>query len=175
MKVGGRSSPALGSSSASNATKHSGKTSLTSFANRTENSPSAAQIAEHLNFLNDTLKDIGATQVDMTQYAGKESQYLKAGDLQGGNPTVQVESVELVEFEKEGKKDIKPALKLVGKEKKLTLNATNTEKLIRSFGPQSEDWVGKSIMLGTQYYPAFDKEGLVVTPMADEPSDDIPF
>jgi hypothetical protein len=112
----------------------------------------------------------------MTQYAGKESNYLKAADLGGGNPTVTIESVELVEFEDDkGKKTVKPALNLQGKEKKLTCNATTVEKLMRKYGAQSEDWIGKKLMLGTEYYPKFDKEGIVVTALSDELDSDIPF
>ena len=113
--------------------------------------------------------------MDMTQYAGKESNYLKASDLNGSTPTVKVAGVELVEFENDGRKQIKPALQLEGKTKKLVLNATNTENMIRKFGPESGGWVGKTIMLSTQYYQAFDREGLVVTAMDASIDDDIPF
>ena len=115
--------------------------------------------------------------MDMSKYAGKESNYLKAADLQGKTPNVLISGVELVEFDKDdGSKQIKPAVSLEGKEKKLVLNATNTETLMRKFGPDSEDWVGKTIMLSTHYYAAFDKEGLVVTAIDTEGLDDsIPF
>jgi hypothetical protein len=111
----------------------------------------------------------------MTEYSGKESNYLKAADLNGATPTVTVAGVELVEFENDGRKQIKPALLLEGKTKKLVLNATNTENMIRKYGAQSEGWVGKKLMLSTQYYQAFDREGLVVTAMDDAIDDDIPF
>ena len=112
----------------------------------------------------------------MSKYAGKENNYLKAADLQGKTPNVLIEAVELVEFENDGKKDVKPALSLQGKTKKLVLNATNTENLMRKFGGDSEGWIGKSIMLSTQYYQAFDKEGLVVTALDTEGFDeDLPF
>ena len=115
--------------------------------------------------------------MDMTKYAGKESNYLKAADLKGKTPNVIIEGVELVEFEKDnGAKEVKPALQLRGKEKKLVLNATNTETIMRKFGSDSEDWVGKTIMLSTHYYAAFDKEGLVVTAIdTDGLDDEIPF
>lgn len=114
--------------------------------------------------------------MDMTQYAGKESSYLKAADLQGKTPNVVIEGVELVQFENDGKTDTKPALKLKGKEKKLVLNATNTDSVIRKYGADSEAWIGKTIMLSTQYYQAFDKEGLIVTPIVEtDPDDEIPF
>ena len=113
----------------------------------------------------------------MTQYAGKESDYLKATDLKGKTPTVVIESVSLVEFDDDkGKKQVKPALKLVGKDKQLVCNPTNTEKLIRKYGADSEGWQGKQILLGTEYYPKFDREGIVITPLdSDGPDDEIPF
>ena len=89
--------------------------------------------------------DRGVNKMDMTKYAGSESKWLKASDLQGGRPTVTIKSVELIEFEDDGVKKEKPALTFEGKDKGLVLNATNTEELIHAFGPDSEDWKGKKI------------------------------
>ena len=115
--------------------------------------------------------------MDMTQYAGSESNYLKASDLGGSTPTVSINSVELLEFDDDdGSKEIKPAVGFQGKEKKLVLNKTNTEALINAFGSQSEDWQGKSVMLSTKFYKTFGREGIVLTPMKDDgPNDAIPF
>ena len=115
--------------------------------------------------------------MDMTQYAGSESKYLKASDLQGKRPRVVINAVNLVEFDDEDRgKHNKPTLTLRGKEKQLVLNATNTEEIIRAFGANSEGWIGKEIGLSTKYYKAFDREGIVVTPIIEEdPNDDIPF
>lgn len=118
--------------------------------------------------------------MDMTKYAGSESKYLKASDLQGKRVRVTISGVELVEFrdDETGKVTHKPSLSLKNKEKKLTLNATNTEEIIRAFGAESEGWSGKDLQLSTKYYKAFDREGIVVTPIvpeADDPNDDIPF
>ena len=115
--------------------------------------------------------------MDMTKFAGKESHYLKAGDLKGKNPTLVIELVELVEFENDGKREVKPAIKFEGKDKKMVLNATNTERMMRKFGAESEGWIGKSVLLGTEYYPKFDREGLTLQPLdtSDDPNDDIPF
>lgn len=115
--------------------------------------------------------------MDMTQYAGSESKYLKATDLQGKRPRVVIAAVHLVEFEDDDKgKHQKPTLALEGKEKRLVCNATTVEELIRAFGADSDSWVGQSIQLGTKYYKAFDREGIVVTPLgSDDPSDSIPF
>jgi hypothetical protein len=114
--------------------------------------------------------------MDMTQYAGSESNYLKADDLQGKRPQVIIEGVEVVEFENDGNKEEKPALKLKGKDKKLVLNATSVKELISVFGPSSDDWSGKTIQLGTKHYPAFGRDGIVLTAINTEGLDDeIPF
>lgn len=115
--------------------------------------------------------------MDMSKYSGSESKYLKSSDLQGKRPTVIIESISLLEFDDEdGKKITKPAAKLRGKEKELVLNATNVEEIIRAFGADSENWVGKSLGLSTKFYKNFGKEGIVVSPITDDdPDDDIPF
>ena len=115
--------------------------------------------------------------MDMSKYTGSESKYLKAGDLGGKNPTLEIASVVLVEFDKdEGGKEVKPAIHFVGKEKAMVLNATNTEKLCKKFGGDSDGWIGKRVLLGTEFYPKFGKEGLVLTALDnDDPDDEIPF
>lgn len=116
--------------------------------------------------------------MDMTQYTGSESKYLKAGDLGGKNPTLEISDVALVEFERDGGgKEVKPTISFVGKQKALVLNATNTEKLCKKFGGDSEGWIGKKVLLGTEFYAKYGKEGVVLTPMdeLDGPDDEIPF
>ena len=117
--------------------------------------------------------------MDMTQYAGSEGNYLKATDLQGGTPKVVIKDVELVQFDDNDDKDkkiTKPVLALEGKEKKLVLNPTNTDAIIKAFGPESSAWHGKTIMLATKFYSGVGKEGIVVTPLkSDGFDDDIPF
>ena len=115
--------------------------------------------------------------MDMSIYAGSESKYLKASDLQGKRPTVIIESIDLLEFEDDdGNKSKKPTAKLEGKEKQLVLNATSVEEIIRAFGSDSEQWIGQSLGLSTKYYKNFGKEGIIVTPLTtNDPDDDIPF
>ena len=115
--------------------------------------------------------------MDMTQYAGKESNYLKAGDLGGKNPTMEIASVELVQFDNDSGKETKPAISFVGAKKAMVLNATNTEKLMRKFGADSESWIGKKVLLATEYYPKFDREGLILTALdeSNDFNDPIPF
>ena len=114
----------------------------------------------------------------MSQYAGSESKYLKASDLQGARPKVRILGVNLIEFEdrETGEKEIKPTISFEGKEKAMVCNKTNVAELINAFGDESEDWKGKEVMLSTKFYDGVGKEGLVLTAMgSDEPSDPIPF
>ena len=113
----------------------------------------------------------------MNKYSGAESKYLKATDLQGKRPTVEIESCTLLEFETDEGKTEKPALKLVGKEKEVVCNATTVGELIHAFGEDSDDWVGKKITLSTKYYKSFDREGIVITAVRDSNFEDdaIPF
>lgn len=116
--------------------------------------------------------------MDMTQYAGSESKYLKAADLNGKRTRATIDKVELVQFEDEGRSLSKPAIYFRGKEKAMVLNATNTTALIEAFGSQSDSWVGGEVELSTKHYPAFGKDGLVLDPIGGnvpEIDDDIPF
>jgi len=117
--------------------------------------------------------------MDMSQYAGSESKYLKAADLKGKRVKVEIEGVDLVEFDDEEKgKTTKPALSLVGKDKKLVLSPSFVEEVMRAFGSDSDKWVGKELILSTKYYKAFDREGIFTTPVIPENElidDDIPF
>jgi len=114
--------------------------------------------------------------VDMNQFAGSESNYLKAADLKGARPQVIIDGVELVEFEDDGSKKVKPCLKLRGKEKQLVLNATSVQELMSVFGPDSDTWIGKTIQLNTKHYPKYGKDGIVILAMNTEGlDDDIPF
>ena len=116
--------------------------------------------------------------MDMQQYAGSESKYLKASDLQGKRIKVTIDNVELVEFENDGKTQRKPALSLRGKEKKLVCNATTVNDLGEAYGWDSDSWIGKTVGLGTKMYPQLGKEGLVIE-ILDKPQftedSDIPF
>ena len=81
--------------------------------------------------------------MDMTQYSGSESSWLKAADFVGKNLKVQISSVEILEFEaSEGKPArSRPALKFRDKEKGVCLNATNNEILCNAYGADSSNWI----------------------------------
>ena len=114
--------------------------------------------------------------MDMTKYAGSESKYLKAKDLQGKKVRLKIREVSLVTFEDDGKSKSKPAIWFEGKEKGMVLNGTNTETLCKSFGAESSEWIGKEVELKSHYYSGVDKEGLVVEAYQEvEFNDDIPF
>jgi hypothetical protein len=120
--------------------------------------------------------------MDMKQYAGSESKYLKAADLEGKNIKVVVEGVELVEFEDDaGNRTQKPCLKLKGKDKMVVCNATSVQELGYGYGFDSDDWIGKTLGLSIKHYPAFGKDGIVITALDAAPKfedleeSDIPF
>ena len=113
--------------------------------------------------------------MDATKYAGNESAYLKAADLDGKRPQVVVDGVEEVEFEDDGSKKVRLALTIRGKDKKISLNPTNTKEMIAAFGGDTESWVGKTIQLGTKSYDTF-PDGLTVTGIDTSGLDDsLPF
>ena len=128
--------------------------------------------------------------MDMTKYAGSESKYLKAADLQGRSVKAIISKVTLVEFEQEdGSKIQKPALSLKGKDKAVVCNHTTVMELGVAYGFDSDNWVGKEIGLSVKHYQSLGKDGLVVTAMktfeddwgesenpgAGMDDDDIPF
>lgn len=118
--------------------------------------------------------------MDMQKYAGSESKYLKAADLDGKSVKVTISAVKLVEFDDDdGSKYEKPCLQLEGKEKMIVCNATSVKEIISAYGTNDSDWIGKEIGLSTKYYPAFGKDGIVITAFG-EPIEfvddlDIPF
>ena len=113
--------------------------------------------------------------MDLTQYAGSESKYLKAADLEGKSIKVTIESVDLVEFDNDGEKETKPCLSLKGKEKKVVCNATTVMTLGSVYSFDSEAWIGKTIGLSTKFYEGLGKDGIVITAMDEFQDDSIPF
>ena len=115
--------------------------------------------------------------MDMTKFAGAESRFLKAADLQGKSTRVKITGVELVEFEDDnGHKYQKPCLALEGKEKKVVCNATSVQELGQAFGFDSDEWRGQEIRLSTKHYASLGKDGIVITALTvDDFQDDVPF
>ena len=114
--------------------------------------------------------------MDMTQFAGQESRFLKAEDIKGHNIKATIESVALVEFDNDdGSKEQKPALKLVGKEKGVVCNATTVMELGTNFGFDSDKWVGQEIGLTTKHYQSLGKDGIVISAIKDFIDDVVDF
>jgi hypothetical protein len=117
--------------------------------------------------------------MDMKQYAGSESKYLKVADLGGQKPKVVIESVELVEFpQDDGSKKVKPCLKFQGKEKRLVCNATAVQELGNAISWDSDAWPGTEVGLSSKHYAQLGVDGIVLTVLskaADFVDDDIPF
>ena len=75
------------------------------------------------------------------------SKYLKASDLQGRNVTVKMGRVEQ---EKIGD-DMKLILYFQGKEKGVVLNKTNATNISDAYGPDTDEWTGRKVVLYTAF------------------------
>lgn len=76
------------------------------------------------------------------------SNYLKAADIPEDTPvTVRMDRVEMDDVGAKGKKEMKPVLFFIGKEKGLVLNKTNTNTISAAYGDDSENWHGKPIQI----------------------------
>ncbi len=84
------------------------------------------------------------------------SKYLKAEDLGDDEPTVTIERVEMEELEsKDRGKQTKPVAYFKGIEKGLVINKTNWALIARQHGDESDDWIGKQIVLFVMDVEAF--------------------
>lgn len=75
------------------------------------------------------------------------SNYLKAADLQGREPTV---TIDMVKMEKMGDDD-KMVVYFSGKEKGMVQNKTNATTIADAYGPETEGWDGRQIKLVTAW------------------------
>jgi len=74
------------------------------------------------------------------------SDLLKAEDIGHGMPTVTISNVSLKEFDN-GERKL--ALHFHGKDKIMTLNKTNANAMENLYGPNTDNWLNKQIMLFT--------------------------
>ena len=74
------------------------------------------------------------------------SKYLRAGDLQGREVKVVIDSVQMEDVSGDGTEE-KPVAYFVGKQKGLVLNKTNAGKLAAGFGDDTDEWLGKEILI----------------------------
>jgi hypothetical protein len=122
------------------------------------------------------------TTMDMRRFSGEH--YIKVAEVRDGPIHAQIAAV------KQGKFD-KPDLVFETGDV-LSLNATNSKILLRAFGPNSEDWIGKQLelFLGEVQFQQKVQEAVIVRPISpplkpadqtklppggDDMNDQIPF
>lgn len=71
------------------------------------------------------------------------SDYLKATDLQGREVSVIINQVQMETIGS----DHKPVLYFMGKQKGIVLNKTNSMNIASAYGPETEAWTGKPLIL----------------------------
>lgn len=72
------------------------------------------------------------------------SKYLKASDLKGTEPKVIIASVDVEEI---SKTDRKLVMYFRGKDKGMVCNKTNAMRIGFSYGEDTDEWIGKPIVL----------------------------
>jgi hypothetical protein len=92
-----------------------------------------------------------------------KSDYLKAGDLQGKKIKLTIARVEMAEFTDGSKK---PVAYFTGKQKGAVLNKTNAMTVAAAFGPETDGWAGKEIVL---YSAKVNFQGQMVDAIRVEP------
>lgn len=76
------------------------------------------------------------------------SKYLKADDIGKNEVKVTMDRIEMVSLG-DGE-DEKPVLHFKGKDKGMVINATNWDRIAYTYGDESDDWPGNSIVLYTE-------------------------
>lgn len=76
------------------------------------------------------------------------SKYLKAANIPEDQPvTVRIDRVEQEDVGDKGKKEVKPVLYFIGKDKGMVLNKTNARVLETAYGAETDDWHGKPVTI----------------------------
>ena len=76
------------------------------------------------------------------------SKYISAADLQGREVVVRIARVTVEQLGRNNDpKDNKPVLYFEGKQKGLALNKTNANTVKDVYGKETDNWIGKTIML----------------------------
>lgn len=75
------------------------------------------------------------------------SKYLKAADLNGGEAVVTIKDCVMETLGE----DRRPVLYFAGKEKGVVLNKTNATNISDAYGGDTDEWVGKKVVLYTAY------------------------
>lgn len=104
--------------------------------------------------------------VDINKVFGGDT--LKAADLQGNEPVVTIENVEVKEFNEKNKL----VISFVGKKKVLVANATNSKRIAFMYGPDTDKWIGAKIQLYTDIVDFQGKavEAIRVRPVKQQPA-----
>ena len=76
------------------------------------------------------------------------SKYLKAADISGKTPHVFIASIRMEDI---GDDDQKPVLYFEGKDKGIVLNKTNATNITVAYGDDTDNWIGKEIILFTAW------------------------
>lgn len=105
---------------------------------------------------------------------------LKAEDLQGRAHKVTIAKTDIVEFKENGSIRKKLVVHLVGKQKGLVLNKTNSKIIAKYYGMDSDSWNGKAIEIfptETEFNGALVPciRVRVEAPKSEGFDDDIPF
>lgn len=91
---------------------------------------------------------------------GSTSKFLKAADLQGGKPVVEIEDADVHENTYNGETKKQIVLTFKGKEKVLGLNKTNARRISQLIGSEDwSEWIGWRIRL---FVDQTDLDGKVV-------------
>lgn len=78
----------------------------------------------------------------------KDSEWIRHADLAGKEVTLTITAVGVTEFkEKDGYVKKQPALSFQGTDKRLGLNVTNREAIKAAYGPETDNWIGKPLVL----------------------------
>jgi hypothetical protein len=102
--------------------------------------------------------------MDMSQYAG--GKYPKVADIKESGP-FRATIVEVGVSEKYAKPEL-----TLDDGSILSCNATNTNRLIRTYGVESDDWIGKEIEIdiGEIDYQGQPQEAVLVNPISPPPA-----
>ena len=89
---------------------------------------------------------------DLTKFAHVDllfpSKYLKSADLRGRDVTITIEEIEpRHELVSKQGKELKPIIKMAGKDKMWVLNKTNAQSIAKLHGKEVTDWIGKQITI----------------------------
>ena len=87
---------------------------------------------------------LGERVINVNDFYQTEGKWLKAADLKDKKHRVTIDKVEIVEFKDNTKK---AAITFKGREKGMVLNKTNAAIIAKEFGPDTDAWAGKGIVI----------------------------